>query len=82
MKGADVIVYFHLKTAIHKIKPVLFIYFGCAGSSLLCRLFSSCSEWRLLCSCHVGVSHYSGVSCCGACALGCVGFNSCGTLAQ
>ena len=27
---------------------LLFIIFGCAGSSLLCRLFSSCCEHRLL----------------------------------
>ena len=25
--------------------------FGCAVSSLLCRLFACCSEWGLLCSC-------------------------------
>ena len=34
-------------------KKFLFIFtFGCAGSSLLCELFSSCSEWRLLSSCN------------------------------
>ena len=27
---------------------ILFIYFGCAGSPLLCRLFSRCGEWGLL----------------------------------
>ena len=31
------------------IKKILFV-FGCAGSLLLCRLFSSFSEWRLLCA--------------------------------
>ena len=30
-------------------KIILFIFiFGCAGSLLLCGLFSSCSEWGLL----------------------------------
>ena len=33
---------------------ILFAYLstlGCARTSLLCGLFSSCSEWRLLSSC-------------------------------
>ena len=49
-----------------------FIYvliFGCAGSSLLLGLFSSCREWGLLSSCCVQASHCSGLSCCGAQAL-------------
>ena len=33
----------------------LLLYFGCAGSSLLCRLFSSCGKWGLLSSCGVKV---------------------------
>ena len=42
-----------------------FIYlFGCAGSSLLCGLFSSCGSRAPYCS---------GLSCCGAWALGRVG---------
>ena len=32
---------------LHFLKIVLFI-FGCAGSSLFCGLFSTCSEWELL----------------------------------
>ena len=28
-----------------------FFFFGCAGSLLLCRLFSSCGEWGLLFGC-------------------------------
>ena len=53
-----------------------FIYlliFGCAGSLLLCRLFSSCSEWA---------SHCGGSSCCRAQHLGCLAFSSSGLWAQ
>ena len=45
-------------------------FFGCAESSLLCRLCSSCSERRLLYSFGAQVSHYRGFSCCGAWAIG------------
>ena len=46
-----------------------FIYFylsisGCAGSSLMCRLFSSCGEQGLLSTCGVQASHCGGFSCC------------------
>ena len=49
----------------------LFIY-GCAGSSLLQGLFSSCCEQALglFSSCRVRASHCSGLSCCGAGSLG------------
>ena len=40
-------------------------------------LFSSCSKWGLLFSCSAQASLGGGFSCCGAQALGCVGF-SCG----
>ena len=50
---------------------ILFI-FGCAGSSLLGRLCSSCREWGLLLSCSVWVSHCGGISCCRAGAQECV----------
>ena len=33
---------------------VLFIIFGCAGSSWVCRLFCSCGEWGLLSNCGCG----------------------------
>ena len=49
-----------------------FIYlfiFGCAGSSLLHGLFSSCGKQGLLSSCGVQASHCCGFSC-GAWALG------------
>ena len=55
----------------------LFI-FACAGSSLLCGLSSSCGEQGLLSSCHTWASHCGGSSCCGARALGHMGFGSCG----
>ena len=48
----------------------VFIYFGCAGSSLLCGFFPSCSEQGLLSSCGVWASHGCDFSCCGAQALG------------
>ena len=57
---------------------ILFI-FGCAGSSLLLGLFSTCGEWGLLSRCsewdllssrHAGASHCSGLSCCRAQASG------------
>ena len=50
-----------------------FIYlfvFGCAGSSLLYELFSSCGDWGLLSSCGAPASHCSGFSCCWTQALG------------
>ena len=50
---------------------------SCALSSLLLRLFSSCREWGLLSSCAVQVSQNCVFSCCGAQALGCMGFSSC-----
>jgi len=49
-------------------KSYLFI-FGYAGSSLVCRLFSSC-EWGLLSSCGMRASRCSGFSCHGVWALG------------
>ena len=47
----------------------LFIY-GCAGSSWLCGLFSSCSKRGLLSSCGVRAFHCDGFSCCRTPALG------------
>ena len=57
---------------------ILFIYFGCAGSPLLCRLFSRCGEWGLLSTWGVQASHCGGFSSCGALALWDVGFSVCG----
>ena len=60
----------------------ILLYFGCAGSSLLCGLFSSCSEQSLSSSCGV-CSHCSGRSRCRAgaqqlwCGLSCSA--ACGT---
>ena len=51
-----------------------FKIFGCTGSSLLCGLFSSCSEWGLLSRSGAWASHCGGFSCCGAQALGQEGF--------
>ena len=59
---------------------ILFI-FGCAGSLLLCGLFSSCSERQLYSSCSARASHCSGFSCCRAETLRCAGLSSCGSQA-
>ena len=53
----------------------LFI-FGCAESSLLSGLFSSCGEWGLLSYWGAQASHCSDFSCCGTWALGRSGFGS------
>lgn len=60
----------------------LFIYLGCAGSSLLFVFFCSCSEQKLLLDCCAAASHCCGFSCCWGQALGCVGFRSCSARAQ
>ena len=57
-------------------KKYLFL-FGCTGSLLLCGLFSSCGERRLLSSWGARASHCGGFSYCGAWALGLSGFSSC-----
>ena len=54
----------------------LFI-FGCAGSSRVHGLFSSCGQRGPLSSCGTRASHCCGSSCWGAQAPGCVGFSSC-----
>ena len=57
----------------HAISFVFFLsclfIFGCAGSSLLHGLFSSCSEQELLSSCSARASHCDGLCCCGTQAL-------------
>ena len=55
--------------------------FGCAVSSLLHRLFSTCIEQGLLSS-RVQASHCGGFSCCRAWTLGHEGFSSCSTWVQ
>ena len=62
-------------------KLYLFSFFGCAGSSLLCRAFSCCREQGLLSSCGAQASHCSSSSCCRAQALGHQGFSSCSSWA-
>ena len=57
------------------------IYFGYAGSSLLLKLFSSCSQRRPLSSCSTQPPHCGGFSCWRAQALGCSGFSSCSSWA-
>ena len=63
------------------IKAFIFICFGCAGSLLLRRLFSSCGVQELLSGCGVQASPCSGFSCCGVQALGGKGFSSCNSQA-
>ena len=56
-----------------EVKVALFFHliFGCAGSLLLCRLFSSCGERGLLSSSGRQASHRGGCSCCRARARAC-----------
>ena len=73
--------HFHGSSRGHKHLRHLFIsylllFFGCARSSLLCRLFSSCGECRLLSSWGAWASHWSGFSCCSVGSRH-VGFSSC-----
>ena len=62
------------------LRKMIFLIFGCAGSLLLHGLFSSCRKQRLFSIC-VRASHCGGFPYCRACALGCVGFSSCGARA-
>ena len=52
------------------------LIYGCAGFSLLCKLFSSCGKHGLLCGCGLRASRRSGFSC-REWAVGHVGFSSC-----
>ena len=54
--------------------------FGCAGSSLLCELFSSCGKQGLLC-CSVQASYCEGSLVSEHGALGHTGFSNCSSLA-
>ena len=58
---------------------ILFISFGCAGSSCCTRSFSSCSKQGLLSGCSAWASHCAGFSCCRAWTLGHKGFSNWGT---
>ena len=49
---------------------IIYFIFGCAGSLLLCGLFSGCGEQGLLSSHGAQASRYSGLFCCGSPALG------------
>ena len=60
----------HLLICVFFNCQVFWFTFGCAGSSLLHGLFSSCGEWGLCSSCSAGVSHCDGFFCCAAQALG------------
>ena len=56
--------------------------FGCARSSLLGGLVSSCGKQELLSSCDAWSSHCSGFFCCRAQALDSAGFSKCGSQAE
>ena len=55
----------------------LFVYFGSAGSSLLCRLFSIFREWGVLSTCITRAFHCGGFSCCRTWALRLIDFRRC-----
>ena len=57
-------------------KDIYLFIFGCAGSSLLCGLFSIFREWGLLSACSTWAFHCGGFSC-RARALGCLDFSRC-----
>ena len=65
-----------------KLGSIIVFLFGCAESSLLCGLYSSCGGWGLLFSCSSRAPHCTGFFRSGAWALGNSGFGSCGTWAQ
>ena len=69
----------HSDTFFKKNKDYLFT-FDCAGCLLLRRLLCRCGEQGLL-PVAVGGLLCCGVCCCGAQALGCSGFSSCGSQA-
>jgi len=58
---------------------IILVTFGCAGYSLLCKLFCSYGEQGLLYG--MQASHCSGFSCCGALSLGYMDFSSCSSQA-
>ena len=68
---------FLVRKFLKKFFLIYLFVLGCAGSSLLCKLFPSCGKRRLLSSCGILASHHSGF-CCEARAPGCMGFSSCG----
>ena len=53
------------------------VYFGSAGSSLLCRLFSIFREWGVLSTCITRAFHCGGFSCCRTWALRLIDFRRC-----
>ena len=57
------VVRWYLMVVSKKINLFVYFSFGTAGSLLLHRLFSSCSERRLLSRCGVWASHWGGFSC-------------------
>ena len=62
----------------YSVKQFLFIYFGCAKSSLLCADFSVVlTRGGPLCSCGVQASHCGGLSCCRGQALRQAHFSRC-----
>ena len=63
------------------LKIFILLIFGCAGSSLLCGLFSSRGEQGPLSSCRAQAFHCGGFSCCGAWAsvVAARGLSSCGS---
>ena len=56
----------NLKCICIMLTKEIFFFFGYAGSSLLLRLFSSCSEQGLASSFGAQASHCGGFCCCGA----------------
>ena len=75
-------IYIHTHTFFFNFIYLFIFIFDCAGSSLLCRLFSSCRERGLLSGRGARASLCCGFSCCGARALGHSGFSACSARAR
>ena len=76
------VLHIHILLFLLKNFIYLFFIFDCAGSLLLCGLFSSFDERELLSNCDTQASHCGGFSCWGARALGSTGFSSCGSVSR
>ena len=66
----EMCIFLKMYHAFSFLKNLYLFIFGCAGSSLLHGLFSSCGEQELVSICSVWVFYCGDFSCCRALALG------------
>ena len=67
---------------MYYLKIFFSLFFTALGFCYCAWAFSSGGEWELLSGCDALATHCGGSSCCGAQALGCMGFRSCWTWPQ